>query len=141
MFGVKSVMIKDDDNKLFYVNEDITTEDGGKNIYMFTLESGLKLKIDPDSIVSIKSEGIYSIILYKENTLQCRFIERKSLKQWLVELDRRKFMQINRSNIVNVSYVDYVRRNIVLIGEQRVFIPHGKRRIIAKQYFELLNEY
>lgn len=69
---------------------------------------GNKLKlIKFTDIVCITALKEYSKLTTKDN---CKIVVRKSLKNWIVVLPSKSFLQIHRATIINLEYIDKIVR-------------------------------
>ncbi len=58
-------------------------------------------------VKALLADGEYSTVYWGKGQ---RMMFRKSLKQWLVELPARQFVQVHRSAIVNLAHLDFVEK-------------------------------
>ena len=77
-------------------------------------------KINLNSIMYVQSDRNYVTVVSKE--LRLSFID--SLKKWTVHLKQDNFLQIHKSFILNINYIDKLTGNLVYINNQK--IPVGK---------------
>jgi two-component system response regulator LytT len=77
-------------------------------------------KIMLDNIIYIQSDRNYVTLVTKDLSLS--FID--SLKNWTNYLEQDNFLQVHKSFILNVRYIEKVTGNVVYVHEQK--IPVGK---------------
>ncbi len=77
-------------------------------------------KVDLNSIIYVQSDRNYVTVVTKINSLT--FID--SLKKWNNYLKKDHFIQVHKSFIINLNYIEKVTGNIVYINQQKV--PIGK---------------
>lgn len=77
-------------------------------------------KIDLDDIIYLQSDRNYVTLISKE--IKLSFID--SLKNWTKHLDRENFIQIHRSFLININYLEKLTGNLAYIKNEK--IPIGK---------------
>lgn len=77
-------------------------------------------KINLTDIVYVQSDRNYVTVVTKEFSLV--FID--TLKKWTLHLKQDNFVQIHRSFIININYIEKLTSSIVYINEEK--IPVGK---------------
>lgn len=80
---------------------------------------GNKLKLVKfDEIACITAMKEYSKIVMKDN---CKIVVRKSLKNWIELLPAKSFLQIHRSTIININYIEKIVKT-----NERTYTVHLK---------------
>lgn len=77
-------------------------------------------KINLNNIIYVQSDRNYVTVVTKELSLS--FID--SLKKWTEHLKQDNFLQIHKSFIININYIEKLTGNLVYISKQK--IPVGK---------------
>ncbi len=103
--------------KLQYQTVEITTNE---NEFIFINVDKILHKINLNSIVYVQSDRNYVTVVTEE--LKLSFID--SLKKWSGYLKQDNFLQIHRSFIVNINFIEKLTGNIAYINKQK--IPVGK---------------
>ncbi len=86
------------------------------------IKSGFEhFKVDVNNILYIHSDNDYTEI----NTIEKRLLSSESLKHWENILDKKKFIRVHKSYIINVNYLSSISTNgIILNGD--INIPIGR---------------
>jgi DNA-binding LytR/AlgR family response regulator len=97
------------------VNEVVKNED-----HIFVKVDKSIHRIEIDNIILIQSDRNYVTIV--SQGLSLSFID--SLKNWLIHLNRNNFIQVHKSFILNLNYIQKLTGNLVYANKQK--IPVGK---------------
>lgn len=88
--------------------------------YIFIKVDKVLHKINLNNIIYVQSDRNYVTVVSKELSLS--FID--SLKNWVGYLKQDCFIQIHRSFIINISYIEKLTGNLAYVNKQK--IPVGK---------------
>lgn len=124
----------------YYVKKELGKEASEKSVkYNVEIEDIGRWSICSDDIWIIRSNGIYSEILFKyKDELVC-LTERKTLQKWMDELNIFGFFMARRGCIVNSEHVLDIHGNNILIQKELVIpIPKGRKRFIKQMYYDAI---
>jgi DNA-binding LytR/AlgR family response regulator len=86
-------------------------------------------KIDLNNIIYVQSDRNYVTVVSKELSLS--FID--SLKNWTIYLKQDNFLQIHRSFIININYLEKLTGNLAYINKQKIPVGKTYKEILFKK--------
>lgn len=102
--------------------------------YTFIKENRKLIKLNFNDILFIKGLGNYVEIIVKGNK---RYIYYKTMKDLIDKLPD-EFMRVHNSNIVNLSNVEYIEDNHLVIEDHKIVIARSYKECLLSSVDKLL---